>query len=229
MPFKFPRRRYYKTQRDKRKSMSIQKWKHNGGLTSTSPLPKKFVFRTRYVEESISLQPTLSIPATHVFSWMSLYDPDTTGGGHQPIGYDQLMLMYDHYTVIGARAKITATNTDPVNTQRLVCHIQDSLTPHTNMEEVMENGNVKYVFLGASDSGSATKTTVIPFSPKRFFGRSPMDGDKFQGTIASSPAEGAFLHISAGPLTTVSASPVTFMIEMEYTAILTEPKVLGQS
>lgn len=221
-------RKKYRKKTKKRKS-SNSSWKNNTVQTSTSPLPKTFNFRTRYVEESISLQPTLSIPATHVFSFMSLYDPDVTGGGHQPIGYDQLMLMYDHYTVIGARAKITATNTDPVNTQRMVCHVQDSATLHTNMEEVMENGNVKYVFLGASDSGSATKTSVITFSPKKFFGRSPLDGDKYQGTIASSPSEGAFLHISAGPLTTVSASPVTFMIELEYTAILTEPKVLSQS
>lgn len=44
---------------------------------------------------------------TQIFRANSLYDPDFSGTGHQPNGYDTLLAAYNHYTVVRARITVT--------------------------------------------------------------------------------------------------------------------------
>jgi len=41
--------------------------------------------------------------AQHTFRCNNIYDPDATGGGHQPRHFDILAEVYDHYTVLGSK------------------------------------------------------------------------------------------------------------------------------
>lgn len=46
-----------------------------------------------------------SNPAAYVFRANSLFDPDFTGVGHQPRGFDQLMALYERYVVTGVKVE----------------------------------------------------------------------------------------------------------------------------
>ena len=50
--------------------------------------------------------------ASYVFRGNDMYDPDVTGAGHQPRGFDQVMLMFDHFVVIGVRMVVDIHNDD---------------------------------------------------------------------------------------------------------------------
>lgn len=224
MPRKYKKRPYRKrTYRKKRYK------KKNATVSATYPLSNKFTFRTRYVELDQVLDPGIAgIPVNRIYRLNSLFDPNYSGAGHQPIGFDQIMPMYDHYTVIGARVKITASNLDR-DPQRVILQIKDGVTTSTNIAEMMENGRTRSLMLSGSDAGGSTKNITVNYSAKGFFGRNPMDSDKQQGNISSSPLEGAFLHITVAPIEADNSGKVIFTITIEYIAILTEPKQLSQS
>lgn len=219
-----PRRYKKKSYRRKKKSSYL---KTSGtGLTKSFPLSKKFTFKTRYVEIG-TFNPSLGIPQTKVFNMSSLYDPDTTGIGHQPIGFDQIMPMYDHFVVIGARARIQFAN-QAENSQLCLINIKDNQTVSTNIQETIENGLSRYLLINAK-GGDDLKTLSMNYSAKKFFGKSPMDGDKYQGSINNNPTENAYLHVTVDPSGAGTDNQLKYMITIEYIAILSEPKQLGQS
>ena len=67
-----------------------------------SPVPLKMAATLLYSDQ-ITLNPAAGTVSKHVFSANGLFDPNITGVGHQPRGFDQYMALYNHYTVIGAR------------------------------------------------------------------------------------------------------------------------------
>lgn len=77
----------------------------NRGLT---PIAPRFITKLKYVGES-GMTSTSSTPALYQFNLNSLYDPDRTGTGHQPIGYDQLSGLYDRYRVFACSWRIDVT------------------------------------------------------------------------------------------------------------------------
>ena len=222
-------RRYKKRRTYRRKKRNFTKSK-GSGLNKSFPLSKKFTFKTRYVDVQQALDAGAGgIAVSHVYNLTSLFDPDFTGIGHQPIGFDQIMPMYDHYTVIGARARLNLINTDPDNSQLVALQLKDSTVVTTNLPEIIENGMTRYQLLSPAGGSRDTTTMTYNFSSKKFFGKSPMDGDKYQGTQTSSPLEGAFLHVIVDPQTSANVSSVKYTITIEFIAILSEPKQLAQS
>lgn len=221
MPRKYKKRPYRKRTYKRKKKRTI---------SPSYPLSNKFLFKTRYVELNQSLDVgTGGIPVTQVYSLTSLFDPNYTGVGHQPLGFDNIMPMYDHYTVIGARVKVTASNLDR-DPQYIVLQIKDGISLSTNLSAMIENGRTNFKTLGGNETASSTQTLTANFSAKQFFSRNPMASDKQQGTVSSSPLENAFLHITVAPTTIgENTTKVVYSIIIEYIAMLTEPKQLGQS
>lgn len=221
MPRKYKKRPYRKKTYKRKKKRTV---------SPSYPLSNKFLFKTRYVEINQTLDPGIGgIPVTRVYRLTSLFDPNYSGAGHQPIGFDQIMPMYDHYTVIGARVKVTASNLDR-DPQILILQVKDGISLSTNITEMIENGRTNFKTLGGVESSASQKTLTANFSSKRFFSRNPMASDKNQGTISSSPAENAFLHITVAPTTDGdNTEKVIYSIIIEYIAMLTEPKQLTSS
>lgn len=78
--------------------------------------PSRSVISNRYFTKLVYSQPLSLAPATHIdyheFCTNGLYDPDITGTGHQPYGYDQLMpTLYQKYLVHGCKVIIEGSMT----------------------------------------------------------------------------------------------------------------------
>lgn len=199
------------------------------GIVNRFPLPKKFLFKTRYVQ-SVTIDPSAGgIAASHVFRLNSLYDPDYTTSGHQPVGFDQIMPMYNHYTVIGARARIEFTNRDNSYSQRVFAHVRDSPATITNTSELIENGQCRWTTLGMGPSGQANRMLTMNFSAKKFFGKNVLVEHDYRGTEATDPTECAYLHVTAEPTIGVDSGAIVVLVVLEYIAVLHEPKTLAQS
>jgi hypothetical protein len=70
----------------------------------------------RYTEY-LELDPTnAGAIEIHQFRANSIYDPNLTGAGHQPLGHDQWQTFYDRYTVIGSKINIMAMSKTENNT-----------------------------------------------------------------------------------------------------------------
>ncbi len=64
----------------------------------------------KYVD-TVSLDPGAGSIATAVFSGRNLFDPDTAIGGHQPSNYDLWTTIYDRWTVINTKVKVSPAPT----------------------------------------------------------------------------------------------------------------------
>jgi hypothetical protein len=80
--------------------------------TFVSYEPMKVVKLPYYFQRHIVQGPGLL--ASHQFRINSLYDPDLTGGGHQPLGRDTYSAIYDYYKVLETHVHVTHVSTQYV-------------------------------------------------------------------------------------------------------------------
>lgn len=193
-----------------------------------SPMPKKYVTKLRYTT-IFSLNPTTGIAAVHVFSCNGLYDPDITSIGHQPRGLDQLLPMYDHYTVLGARIMaLVAPRNNATTPQNVGISIRDNATPEADQIDYIEQAGTTHRLL-SPDSGYPTRLTFT-VNPNKFLSVSaPLGNDAVKGNVSSNPTEQCYFHCWSEPMEGVDAQASYWTISIDYIVAFTEPKDLAAS
>ena len=229
MPRRYRKKRGYKKRRARRSNAMVRYT--GGGLTRSCPLPKTFKFRSKYLEPQILLNPASGTIASYVFTMNGIQDPNVTGAGHQVLGFDEIMPLYDHFTVIGSRARVTFINQNATTPIQVVLSLRDNSTVTNDDAQIIENGLCRYATLGGSNGGRNQATLQMNCSPTKFFGQKVVGEDKYQGTISNNPADQVYLHIMAYAMdgTTDPASDIIAQVEIDYVTILTEPKLLARS
>lgn len=228
MPFRRSSRYRKRSSRFRRFRQSRRR--QSGPARSMGPLAIKQRARLVYADQ-INLNPgAVGLPATHVFSCNGLYDPDQTGVGHQPRGWDELISLYDHAVVIGAKMQLSFANADATNSNMLAVLVKDNNIALTDQIEIMENRYVRWATMGQEDGNSTGKLT-IKLNPNKFLGRSkPLSDPDLKNSITSNPAEGCFFHISAMPTpAAIDTGAVYIQVRIIYDCVFIEPKQPGQS
>jgi len=195
---------------------------------------RKFV-KLRYVQE-IKLDAGTASFAVNTFSANGMYDPDITGVvvGHQPSNFDTWMSIYDHYTVLGARISsqfvpTAAANLIPAVSGILLSDTGIRVAGMTGLEDLLENpqnkrGNTFSV--GTLYSVPYNKTTKN-FSASKFFGKKSsvvMGDDDYRGRINANPTDQAYFELYAYSVDGNNPGALTYIVTIEYLAMLTERK-----
>lgn len=202
-----------------------------------SGFPKSKMVKLRYSAEVILNPPAVGVPTVHYFTANSMYDPDLTGVGHQPRGFDEWMNVYDHYTVLGCRATarwIPSASTDKVPSAWGIALTDDASFPHASLGDVIESveGGKNYRLAGqsATTTGGIHPTVTRRFSAKKFFGVKAIVGqDEYKGTATANPTEMAHLALWACGPTVSDPDAIVFQMTIDYIAVLTERKGLARS
>lgn len=77
----------------------------------TSVVPSKFFTTMPYYDSRPIILSSTNINQ-HLFRMNSIFDPDLTGGGHQPRGHDEMAQLYQGYQVYGVAYQIVFTTRD---------------------------------------------------------------------------------------------------------------------
>lgn len=180
--------------------------------------------------EAFTLAPAASTDV-YVFSANGCYDPNITGVGHQPRGFDQLMALYDHGVTIHSQIKMQAHSRSTAGTTIPIVGISlmDSNTVRTDSNDYREYGQTKSVLMGQAASNRSVVTVGYAADPNKFLGRSkPLSDPQLKYSIAANPTEQAFWHVWAqnayGNLTNVD-----IIVDILYTVVLIEPVLPTQS
>jgi len=197
-----------------------------------APFGKKKLVKHRYCE-TISINTGAGYAGDYVFLANSLYDPNVTGTGHQPYGFDTMTTLYDHYTVIGSKCIVTVANglSIPVYTACLLRDNDGSLSG-ADLNVLREQPGGSFRLLTAAAGASSRTTFTKRFSAKKFFGRGKgfLNDPEMKGTATTNPAEGAYFHCLIIPQNgTDDPGTVYLQIQIDYVAVWTEPKILAQS
>lgn len=199
------------------------------------PLGLKHAATLKYVE-TISLDPAAGVAGYYVFSANGLYDPNVTSTGHQPYGFDQLMAMYNHYTVVGSKCTVNLCSAQNIPMYAGILLRPDNVADNSLSGVLMEQPGNKMRLIGYGGSTGAqgnAQTMSCKFSTRKYFTKNRgaiIEDFLLRGDAGSNPLEQAFYHIMLAPLfqgDNIATQGIT--IQIEYSAVFTEPKVLGQS
>jgi len=165
---------------------------------------------------------------SNVYRMNSIFDPDFTGGGHQPYGRDQWANFYNRYRVESFSYRITAT-TNGVSNTILTVTPKNATAIAGNLTEAVETDLAKSKML----VGGPEEIQIISgkVNLAKFNGVS-MDeyksDDRFQALMSADPAEVMGLIISSGRADGTSASAF-LLVELWYHVHLFDPIPLAQS
>lgn len=195
-----------------------------------APVPYRLSTKLRY-STTLALNPGLgSVPAVHVLSANGLYDPDITGVGGQPRGFDQLMALYDHcvctYTTIDCLYMPADSETAPMT---VAVAARDFTTVGTSVADYTELSNSAWDTLSAIQG---YKTRVkMNLNPNVYLGRTkPLSDPDLKNSSLSNPTEQVYWHVTAtAGFTGGDPGTVAVLTVIEYTVVFIEPKDPGAS
>lgn len=190
--------------------------------------PRKLRQTLVYVESfPVTLNAVAFLTNWHTFRANGLFDPRFAIGGHQPMGFDQLMAIYSKYTVVGAKMTLEVCNaTQTFNNGVFGINIRDpAAAAVTTSESAMESQYSVYKTFGYLQD--TRKVTLNFDGPKYFNANDITDDDTLSGTGTTDPARIALADFWVAPDVAPPVAPnnvVTFHIKIEYDAYFYEPK-----
>lgn len=191
------------------------------------PLRSYPLGRTRKVEfvygDSVILNAGSGTGIQYLFSCNSCYDPDRTGTGTQPRGFDELMALFDHGTVISARLDAGIYNTN-AGAQLFSIGVRDTVVTTPTFKEMLEQPQIVWTHVPGTEGGGCANLTMT-VNPNKFLGRSkPLSEDSLRFSASSNPSEECFFVLSTGDISGGDPGAVYVNVRIVYTCILTEPK-----
>jgi len=203
--------------------------RYNMGMVSGMPNVRKVSMR--YVEE-VSLTSTSGILTLHLFRANSVFDPNQTGTGHQPMGYDQMGTLYNHYVVLGAKITVhqLRTNTTAVLSQAIGIYLDDDTSTHTDYTGFIESKKGQTKVSVSTNAQSGANVVRGWYSPKKFFNIKDVKDNwtRIGASVGNNPAEEAFFYLWYKTCDG-STSACNFLVQIDYIVEFAEPKTLGQS
>jgi hypothetical protein len=196
--------------------------------------PKTNQVRLRYVE-GISINAGTGTLGLHLFRANSCFDPNYTGTGHQPNGFDQWSAFYNHYVVTHSKitTHFTIDSSAAISAGIMVCGVSltDDVTSTTSpslMLEQSQTAKTTGVFNLYNNPRRVSKT----YDPKVFFNVTDVNDNwkRLGALISANPDEEAYFTIYVGsPLSSLDVPSVNVLVEIEYTVMFSEPKELPES
>lgn len=181
--------------------------------------PNSIITKLRYCDV-IHLTSTLGSLSTNVFNANSIFDPDSTGVGHQPLYRDQYAAIYDQYTVLGA--KITATFQPYQVDQAWVIGIvgDDDSSISSTLTTRMEQNNSVWRLIGTNDGGPYQLS--LTYSPIKDIGVDVKNDGYSQTAVGSNPSELFCFAVWASEANATLTGMCQVAIEIEYTVKFAE-------
>ena len=201
---------------------------YSGATSSKVPLSMDHqLLRTRQncvlrYHETFSLNPTIGgVPALFSFRSNSCFDPNFTGIGHQPRGYDQIMSMYQYLSVREAQIEIWFTTSDGAP---VIVGIQaDGTVPTSGFtrNSLIEGRTAVYKAAGGiSSSGPGYVTLRV--KPWELAATTITETD-YKHLVAGNPVVTQFFNVGGMPLEATDSGEIQCVARITYHCQVTEP------
>jgi hypothetical protein len=161
-----------------------------------------------------------------------MFDPNITGTGHQPLGFDNLMTLYDQYCVRSSSITVTAVGCT-ASVARLVLMLYDDSSISTTPERLVENGNAVFGTIAPGSDGQFSRCILRNSCDVSKYFATGWDTLKrnpsYQGTAAANPTEQVYFAFSIFGGFSTSTMQVSFDVLISYDVEYFEPKHIATS
>jgi len=158
-----------------------------------------------------------------VYRANSLYDPDQSGVGHQPRGFDQWMLLYNKFVVTRAKITVLFSQRQNVTNERHICGVQVSSSPNASNElrDYCESRMVSYKGLQSQEPQYVTQVWDL----KEWKRSNVMSDDDTHGNSSSNPLEEWYFNVFLANMENSGAaqSSVQLFVTIDYEATFFDP------
>ncbi len=236
---RLPRRRIRRTRnrqnnRSRAPTHSTRQTAVSALLTKTPLFPASVMKRLTYHEEELSFTSTSGVPGGYVYSCNGMFDPNISGTGHQPLGFDQMMLMYEQYTVISSKITVDILNSNMTALSRAAVYLSPDATILSDPNRAIENGLLKTLILFPNTTFLSCKQINLNCDVRRYFGRNRsarglLNDPELFGTAAANPVEQAYFVVSAWDPFGTNTLTYFVNVTIEYMAYFWEPRKLTES
>lgn len=190
---------------------------------SMGPFPAKSSRTLQYKQEI-----TINLVAgfgTFYMSANGMFNPSLTAvGGHQPLYFDQLMGIYEHYHVTSSKIKVHFATpvTAPGDYVYLACSLDnDQTTSATNAFTIGERPGADFAVINSN--GHPSRNVVVNYVKNKLLATDT----NTRGDVTTNPGEqiNFLIGLQAGSTT----GNMSLVVEMEYTANFDDPIGIASS
>jgi hypothetical protein len=189
--------------------------------------PDKMLTKLRYVD-TYSVTITAGSIGKQVMYLNSVFDPDNTGVGHQPLYRDTYAAIYDQYAVVKVSCTVKFMNL--AGADSVICGIvlDDDNSTSSTVNTLCEQNHGQHTILPPMSGSLSTHTFTYHWDCKSVLGIDPFASETYKTPVGSNPTEVSSLLIWATDTGGASISvPVHF--QMEQTILWTELSTPTQS
>lgn len=177
-----------------RRNMMINNGRKHGDIIA--PI---YISPLSYTDNGVSF---VGLPLiSQIYRGNSLFDPDQSGSGHQPLGFDQIKALYSKYRVYGSAIEIRATpdNSD-VDIQNIVICVFPSTgtTLVTDITTAMEQPYSKTVFRNLYSGNPVLKHYMSTATVLGVRKETVQISEQYAALSTTSPVDQWYWHVVIG-------------------------------
>lgn len=186
-----------------------------------TPLGNKITRTIRYAQGNISLDPIAISAATVVFSANGLFQPNITTSDHQPLGFDQMMALYNNYTVLSATCRVHFASSDANYPVMAGIRLSNSSTALTDRARIIEQGDVSYTMLTPNNEKAYLKKYV---DIGKWSGRKDVTSeDDYRGSSSANPSDQVYFHVFMAGAEDNNPGVTKAFVVIDYKVMFHEP------
>lgn len=138
-----------------------------GPLVKASPFPDSITVALPYCAQQNYATSAAAVLTNQSWSMNSAFDPDYTGGGHQPQGFDEYSALYDSYRVNYVDVEIMAClDYDATEVCMWAVNMHQGTTSVTDFDAAGENLNSRVGILQFSTRGGEGQSDNVVFKKR---------------------------------------------------------------
>lgn len=205
--------------------------------TTLGAFPLTKIAKLRYCDQ-IVMNATAGVFASHLFRSNACFDPDFTGTGHQPMGYDQWAGLYTHYVVLGSKITVQFAHATTSDTSPLFCVVRlqrDSASfAGESLSKIMETARSTYTSYANINVNTLGMSRPISrtYSTKKFMNVTDVNDNiaRLGASTLANPTEQAFFNVGCRSVSASGdANALDVIVTIDYIVEFSEPLVQAQS
>lgn len=156
-----------------------------------------------------------------VFKLNSIFDPDHTGTGHQPLGRDQWALLYSHYRVDKVKVFLTLATATGGGFVTLFPSMEPAAITDPVVGQETRNSITKGIQAGSESQyirKSYNVCDIVGTTRQRY-----SNDDIFQSAMTTDPSLLGYIHVSCVDNSVAAGSIFYWSLELTYYCTLYQP------
>lgn len=189
--------------------------------------PKKMTMTHKYTQ-TVLMTSTTGVMQNLNWSCNGLFNPFITGTGHQPMYFDQMGALYNHYTVIGSSCKFKLVPSSGSQLAMVVgAYVNDDTTSQLAINTIGEQSTGTRILIGADSDKNYTIRKK--WSAKKWFGGSVLANNDLEGTTVGNPNEQSYYSFFLQAADATDTVSIWVDVEISYIAVWAELKDIAGS